>query len=581
MSKNINKKLVLNVLLIAASVAAIVSVFAPAALAAGDNLTITANPKFVYVAEPQDVKFTVTETTCIPQNDTVCTLEMGYVQGATVTLNDPTSSSGTTGADGTTVIRVLAPTPKDIIATASWNGSSASTVLKVYARTRLKIVADTTFVNVGVAKVVKFTVTEFCPQGANACTDGSLVNGSTVELTGGGVSGSYLTNPEGQVSVTINANSAGNITATASKEGYATGETTIKAMGQAVFNFTSDTNTVTVGKLQTVTFAVNRECGSKPEDQCRGSPLIPIYNVTITLTGVVSGSSNTSETGKLRFTINATRPGTITATASKEGYDDTTLTLQAVANGTAPTPTPTNPGGGGGGGNSGSSSSSSGSSGSSGGGGGGGGVTTAEPYKNILKSERRDADLQKGKPVAYSFSTPEFSIYQVLITGKENEADVGVRLERLNSTSALVSKVPPGIVYSNENIWAGSKRIESVLIRFKITNAWIADNNLDIKDISLLRFDNGEWKKLGSTIINNSDMNNIYFEARSPGLSSFAVSGIKEEKVPELPDEVVTGDNVAEPVKGADTAGKKSSPGFEAIAVIGIISAAYLLRGRK
>jgi PGF-pre-PGF domain-containing protein len=576
-------KLGIAILLIAMSAAVIAGVFTPAALAADENITITADTPSVYVGEPEDVKFTVTVTTCTPQNDTVCTLVMNYVQGATVTLTGGViPGSGTTGTDGTAVIRVIATGPGNITATASYNGSSASTVIKVYARTRLKIVADTDFVNVGIAKIVNFTVTEYCPQGAvDACTQGSLVNDSTVQLSGAGVSESKLTDSQGYVSVTITATSSGNITATASKEGYARGDTTIKAMGSPVLNLTADTQTVTVGESKIVTFTVNRECGTKPDDKCTGTPLIPIWDVNVTLSGRVSGNKSTDLKGIAKFNVTARNTGTITATASKEGYENAIITLQAVANGTTPTPTPTTtpttptptttqPGGG----NSGGGSSR---------GSGGGGITTAEPYKNILKSEKRDADLLKGKPVTYSFSSPEFSIYQVLITGKENEGDVGMRIERLKNTSALVNRVPPGIIYSNENIWASSKRIESVVIRFKISNIWLSDNGIDIKDIALLRFNNG-WKKLDSTIINNNDSTCTYFESRSPGLSSFAVSGLKEEAVLELPDEEVTGDNVVEEVnetKTNDENDGKPSPGFEAPAVIGIISVAYLLRHQK
>lgn len=849
------------VLLIAMSVAAIISIFIPVALAAGDNLTITAYPQSVYVGEPKDVKFTVTVTvtTCIPEaNNTVCTLEVTNVQGAIVTLSTTVPSSGTTGSDGTTVIRVLAAIPGDITATASYNGSSASTVIKAYARTRLKITANPDTVYVGTPRNVNFTVTEYCPPGAVACTLGSPVNDSTVQLSGAGVSGSYLTDLQGYVSVTITATSAGNITATASKDGYARGDTTIKAMGPPVLNLTADTQTVTVGKSKLVTFTVNRKCGTKPDDDCSSNPpLMPVGGVNVTLSGVASGSGitelSTSGTAQVEIPVNATDVENVVVTAKKEGYIDSVMNIPAdylpavvittwernysigdnvvfnlmntgpvaispdvlqirnssnppwhelysaniVADDLAPVrsvnlswnqkdntdnqvpsgtymarivysyhnksfvnytdwfnivkvdcinkiyapesvssmvtqdvkfssgnhltntsktwdvtwdingtqvyketgvthmsnytndsaaagvwnvtavarsgcsiitwsfvwtvnPAPPNtcfnttnpaklfesylgqsvkfPSGDLAGtnktwnftwylngievfndtnavqsnyinrnaslgvwnvtviaksdcnrvswawiwtvskeppkppcnncaGDSGGSSSS-----------GGGGITTAEPFNNILKSERRDADLLKGKPVTYSFSSPEFSIYQVLVTGKENEGDVGMRIERLKNTSALVNRVPPGIIYSNENIWASSKRIESVVIRFKISNIWLSDNGINIKDIALLRFNNG-WKKLDSMIINNSDSTCTYFESRSPGLSSFAVSGLKEEAGLELPYDEVTGDNVAEEVNETETG--KLSPGFEALAVIGIIPVAYLLRHQK
>lgn len=236
------------------------------------------------------------------------------------------------------------------------------------------------------------------------------------------------------------------------------------------------------------------------------------------------------------------------------------------------TPKPSNPGGVG---NNGGGSSGSGSSGGS----GGGGITTAEPFANILKFERQDADLIRGSAVPYTFTSPVFSIYQVLVTGKENEGQVGIRIEHLKDTSSLVSRMPAGIIYANENIWIGSKRIDSVVLRFRVNNSWITENGFEKTEIKLLRFDTG-WKKLNTREI-NSDSMYTYFESRSPGLSSFAVSGIKEGTQDARGMQALVEDSETDTAEQNTSNPAEKSPGFGIIAGIGIISVAYLFRISK
>ena len=220
-------------------------------------------------------------------------------------------------------------------------------------------------------------------------------------------------------------------------------------------------------------------------------------------------------------------------------------------------------------------------SGGGGGGGGGGGIITAEPYTNILKFERQDADFIKGSPVTYSFTNPVFSIYQVLVTGRENEGQIGLRIEHLKNASALVNRNPPGAVYANENLWIGSKRVDYIVIRFRVNNSFLSDNGLETKDLYLLRFNDG-WTKLNTKVI-NSDGNYTYFEAKSPGMSSFAVSGLKNAtQVSASPPGDITGNSdVPQEETPAGTGDGKKSPGFEIAAAGAVLVLAACYRKRR
>lgn len=210
---------------------------------------------------------------------------------------------------------------------------------------------------------------------------------------------------------------------------------------------------------------------------------------------------------------------------------------------------------------------------------GGSGVITREPYDNIAKYESGERNLVASRPVTYSFTSPELAIYQVVITGKENENNAAVRVESLKSTSKLVKIDPPGTVYTNENVWAGTKRIGDVLIRFRVKNSWIETNNVARTDIQLLNWSGIEWKPLESRMI-NKDSNYTYFESKTTGLSLFAISGWGGVRVP-LGTPVVTMPVETPPAeKVSTTPTKTKAPGFEIAAAIAVTLVVYRF-GRK
>jgi len=219
------------------------------------------------------------------------------------------------------------------------------------------------------------------------------------------------------------------------------------------------------------------------------------------------------------------------------------------------------------------------SSGNGGGSSGSSGVTTAEPASNIEEYERRDATLYADNPVVYSFTTSIFAIHQVVIVGKENEYDIAVRVEHLKDTSKIVKAPAEGIIYANENVWVGSKRIKEGLIRFKVENSWITDNNLQRTDIQMFRYTD-EWKPLETKVIDKDDTY-TYFESKTPGFSAFAISGLKEGQLPvESSDTEVVSPETTDKSAESESTETEDTPGFGIVAVIGTISAIYIF-GRK
>ncbi len=221
-------------------------------------------------------------------------------------------------------------------------------------------------------------------------------------------------------------------------------------------------------------------------------------------------------------------------------------------------------------------------------GGVGGGVVTSEPFDNIAVYDRNERNLIANTPVTYSFTKPKLGVYEVVVTGKENEYNIAIRVEALKGTSKLVSYAPPGVVYKNINIWAGTKRIKEALIRFKVKNSWITSNNLAATDIKMVKWDGSKWVQLETTQKAKDDTY-TYYEAKTSTLSIFAITGLKGGVMPTATPagpSVTPAVTTPAPTKTptATPTKKKWIPGFEAtIAIAGITLAVLLslIRGRR
>ncbi|WP_096207418.1 PGF-pre-PGF domain-containing protein [Candidatus Methanoperedens nitratireducens] len=181
-----------------------------------------------------------------------------------------------------------------------------------------------------------------------------------------------------------------------------------------------------------------------------------------------------------------------------------------------------------------SSSGSGGSSGSTGGSGGstgGGGVISSEPFDNIARVETVDRDLLADRAVKYTYST--LGLYEIDVTGGENENAISIRVEELKGTSTLVNESAPGNVYKNFNIWAGTKKIKDARLRYKIENTWLESNGLAGSDMKILRWSENRWQTLDIAEIKN-DGTYTFVEADTPGFSSFVLTGLKGGLLPAL-----------------------------------------------
>lgn len=157
-------------------------------------------------------------------------------------------------------------------------------------------------------------------------------------------------------------------------------------------------------------------------------------------------------------------------------------------------------------------------------GGGGGGTTT-----NATAKETKAFSTLAGVSKLLTFT-------QVASTGlteidlKTISAKTGVQISAAagSKPSGAPNPVTDGAVYSYLEITKTNvtdSDLSLVKIRFKVTKSWTTSNSIDSLKVALYRYTSG-WDKLLTTQTSD-DATYYYYEAISPGLSTFAVAGEK------------------------------------------------------
>ena len=223
--------------------------------------------------------------------------------------------------------------------------------------------------------------------------------------------------------------------------------------------------------------------------------------------------------------------------------------------------------------------------------GSGRGMTTSniDPYSNIVKYEVRDENLFANKTTEYSFTTPEFSIYQILLNSRENEDSISVRVEDLKNTSKYGNgrvKPAPGIVYRNENVWLGSTRLNYIGVRFRVKNSWLENNSINDGRLPyLLKWNGTTWIVLKTNMTGN-DSTYTYFESSKAGNSRiglFAISAPRVGNVSTVPKNIVIPEEYEEIVPDIEENETKSKgiPGFGIPIIIIGMALAFIYISKK
>ena len=176
-----------------------------------------------------------------------------------------------------------------------------------------------------------------------------------------------------------------------------------------------------------------------------------------------------------------------------------------------------------------SSSSSGGSSGSSSSGGGGSSGGSAEPANNVEAKEISQVFIGSGSTVRFDFPKNATPVVNVSFDSKKTFGKTNTIVEMLKGKSTFVSALPSNEVYKHVNIWIGNSgvvtnNIENAVVCFKVEKSWIQDKKIDQSSITLNRYSDSKWEQL-QTSQSGEDDKYLYFTAKTPGFSPFAITG--------------------------------------------------------
>jgi peptide/nickel transport system substrate-binding protein len=160
-------------------------------------------------------------------------------------------------------------------------------------------------------------------------------------------------------------------------------------------------------------------------------------------------------------------------------------------------------------------------------------MPTHTPAPVVTKASRDIPVMEAGKETAMVFKDMDVSM--IGLKADKNVSDVRVVVERIERTPDIPE--PSGVAYIYLDIKvenAGGAKIEG-RIEFNVMKSWIADNNIDEATVTLYRYEGKEgWKMLPTTKVGEDD-DFVYFEAETPGFSTFAVTGEEKEEVEATP----------------------------------------------
>jgi PGF-pre-PGF domain-containing protein len=157
-----------------------------------------------------------------------------------------------------------------------------------------------------------------------------------------------------------------------------------------------------------------------------------------------------------------------------------------------------------------------------------GGGISEEPASNIAVKELVSRNIVSGYHIRYDFQGNITCIMYIEYDAEKTFRKTTTTVEILKKKSTLVPITSPGKVYENVNVWVGNEgaglpsSLKNGLVGFKVDKAWVSNEKIDESLITLLRYDK-EWQPLYTEKV-GEDENYVYFEAKTPGYSSFAIT---------------------------------------------------------
>jgi PGF-pre-PGF domain-containing protein len=149
---------------------------------------------------------------------------------------------------------------------------------------------------------------------------------------------------------------------------------------------------------------------------------------------------------------------------------------------------------------------------------------TENQLGNLSSGIEKEVKIEYSKDIESVKLTPVTNLKDVKVTiiklKDKPEEIVDTPKKNTSIYTYLDIKIISNDAYIEEN------DIKTLKFKFKVEKTWIYDNKIDKTTIKLLRYHDGEWQNL-STTLNIENETCLYYIAVSPGCSTFAVVGNK------------------------------------------------------
>ncbi|MFA4820391.1 MAG: PGF-pre-PGF domain-containing protein, partial [Candidatus Aenigmatarchaeota archaeon] len=156
--------------------------------------------------------------------------------------------------------------------------------------------------------------------------------------------------------------------------------------------------------------------------------------------------------------------------------------------------------------------------------GGGGAASNATTNATVTKESQSFSSVA-GTPLTLKFTKITNGVTEIELTTLFNKNSVQMSVSD-GSKPSSIEPVSTGAVYKYIDITktnAADSDFSLIKIRFKVPKNWTTTNSIDPLKVSLYRYNAG-WDKL-LTIQTSSNSTYYYYEAISPGFSTFSIAG--------------------------------------------------------
>lgn len=152
----------------------------------------------------------------------------------------------------------------------------------------------------------------------------------------------------------------------------------------------------------------------------------------------------------------------------------------------------------------------------------------------VTKTEYTIEDLESGIETEVKLESSE-DIDSVKLTTSTDLEEVKVTVIKLKDKPEEIIEPPKknATIYKYLDIkliandtFIDEEEVSSLEFNFKVEKTWIADNEIDKNTVKLIRYHDGVWQNLSTTLTSENETC-ISYTAASPGFSTFAVVGSK------------------------------------------------------